>query len=197
MKRCPNCKTEYTDDYMYCAACGASLQSEPTNVVLRKNNAKIVTVILAIIAIAGIVGSLYFYGQYQFYSNEYFSAYWSYQDELSEMQAELDTYKEEFGYIEELFGFGSENYFAEQGVVVLSLSEGAQPLEICFKKNGSVSYHIDEAYEDGISARWSEDGFSDNKVDIILTPKAVGVYQVSFTNKTNDDHFNVLTIVTE
>lgn len=90
------------------------------------------------------------------------------------------------------YGFASRDYYAEQGVIVLSKSAGSKSVGIICNLDTTVSFITSD---NGISCEWGT--FNDNRGPISIKPVSKGYHTISFTNKKNNDSFKILVIVTD
>lgn len=93
--------------------------------------------------------------------------------------------------LQELYGYGSENYYAMQSVVVLQKGE-SKKVTVFYDLSGTVSMSASS----GISYDWSGE-WSQHKTQVIITGNSTGYYPLKFTNKKNSDSFEILVIVTD
>ncbi len=108
--------------------------------------------------------------------------------DLEQAQLELDK----LGGLQEAYGYGSENYYSEQCVVVLQRSKSKE-VTIYGYLNGTYSARCSAS---GISWEWSRK-WSDHKTQATVTGNTAGFYTVKMTNDQNDDSFEILVIVIE
>lgn len=104
-------------------------------------------------------------------------------------EKEMDTL---LGKLKRGYGFGSQNYYAEQGVLVLSKSGGSKSIGIFFGISGTAYTHKSGS---GISCEWGK--FVNSRSALTIKPITKGYYTITFTNNQNDDTFDVLVIVTD
>lgn len=108
-----------------------------------------------------------------------------------EWAAMLEAERGRFDGLQELYGYGSENYYAEQSVVVLQKGESKE-ITVFYDLSGTVSMSAGS----GISYEWSREWLQ-HKTQVIVTGNSTGYYPLKFTNKQNSDSFEVLVIVTD
>lgn len=108
-----------------------------------------------------------------------------------EWAAMLEAERGRFDGLQELYGYGSENYYAEQSVVVLQKGESKE-ITVFYDLSGTVSMSAGS----GISYEWSREWLQ-HKTQVIVTGNSTGYYPLKFTNKQNSDSFEVLIIVTD
>lgn len=109
-------------------------------------------------------------------------------NDIVEMQMELEQYDG----LEELYGYGSENYYAEERVVIMKTS-ASRDLMIYANINGKIRFHGPGA---GISCKWGE-WAGGHRIPLTITGNSEGVYTIKFTNDKNSDSFEILVIVTD
>ena len=145
MKQCPMCKTTFEDSRLFCPECGARLvdilkqaeEKKKENVtktttqetkevqknvteqkVIIKETGKAAKVILSVLLVIAIGMVLIFYYELRNYEDKYYDE-WSENIELSN---ELDRTKaklEKYSDLEGVYGYSSENFYAEKAVFVL------------------------------------------------------------------------------
>ncbi len=115
---------------------------------------------------------------------------------IETLQPDADNYAR---IIQELAGsliaYGSENYYAETGLVVMSLSEQTTQFYLEAKWEESVTVNVSwtgDAAEVNFCGEWNGD-----RTQMIVTAKAVGASVATFTNSVDDATFKVLILVTE
>lgn len=117
-------------------------------------------------------------------------------DDQKHLSERAEAAEEELSFLLSMlkqgYGFGSQDYYAEKGVVVLSKSGGSQSIGIISKLYTTVYFR---GSDNGISCEWGE--FHNNRVPITITPVSTGCHTVSFTNDANRDSFDILVIVTD
>lgn len=109
-------------------------------------------------------------------------------NDMVQLQMELDK----LGGIQNLYGYGSANYYAEESVVVLRESESK---EITIYANLAGTYYK-RSSSSGITSEWSK-AWSAHRTQVTITGNSAGYYTIQFTNDQNSDSFDVLVIVTE
>lgn len=109
-------------------------------------------------------------------------------NDFVEMQMELEQYDG----LEKLYGYGSENYYAEERVVIMKTS-ASRDLMIYANINGKIRFDGPGA---GISCKWGE-WAGGHRIPLTITGNSEGVYTIKFTNDKNSDSFEILVIVTD
>jgi len=104
-------------------------------------------------------------------------------------ERELDAL---LGKLNSSYGFGSRDYYAERGVVVLSKTGGAKTVGIISNLNTTIYFSRSDK---GISCEWGS--FKDGRCPITIKPVSEGYHTITFTNKKNSDSFKILVIVTD
>lgn len=90
------------------------------------------------------------------------------------------------------YGFGSQNYYAEKGVVVLSKSGGSKSVGIiCNLSTTTFSRTSDK----GITCEWGST--VGNRCPVTIKAVSKGYHTIKFTNEANSDSFEILVIVTD
>lgn len=182
----------------------------------------IVAVILFLIAAAAVLTAFYFYNEANDYQFNYqlmkwelstaksklenaeseLEAYTYYKDIYEAAEKELSTTKAvlemtegeliKLGELVGVYGYGSENYYAEKAAVVLKKSE-SRKLTIYATYQSSYTCTL-RASDAGISCGW--DGqFSGGKATVTITGKSEGFYTILFTNDQGSDSFELLVVV--
>ena len=200
MNQCPLCKITFPDEQVFCSECGAKLvpvqqeqkreekeQKDPKPA--KAKSAKAPVIVLAVLLIAALVGDGYFYSQTSNYRDRYWAANGNLrrtETELKEAEAELERYSDLSG----VYGYASDNYYADKSVLVIKESETAS-VTIHFGYTGSLSM---KASSGSISGEWSD--WSDTStITASFTGESAGFYTVNFTNNQNDESFDILIIV--
>lgn len=133
------------------------------------------------------------------------------ESELKQAQSELEATKldleaaqfslevtqselEKLSDLQGLYGYGSENYYAEQSVVVLKENESKEVAIYCTIYNESL-YRTNSSYS-GISSVWGKE-WSEHKIQLTITGKLAGFYTIKFTLEKSSDSFEILVIVLE
>ena len=148
MNQCPLCKITFPDEQVFCSECGAKLvpvqqeqkkeekeQKDPKPA--KAKSAKAPVIVLAVLLIAALVGDGYFYSQTSNYRDRYWAANGNLrrtETELKEAEAELERYSDLSG----VYGYASDNYYADKSVLVIKESETAS-VTIHFGYTGSLS----------------------------------------------------------
>lgn len=158
-----------------------------------------VWIAVALLAVAAALFCLY---QWQTAEKARAQAQASYEDkcdEMAELEEELEEKLEKaeeelesFGTLTDLFGYGSETYYAKTPVLVLEAGGSDGKIPIYFGKNGTVRFS--RSSEDIVS-RWSSE-WEDNWTDVLVTPSdSAGCYTIHFTNDEDSAQFDVLVVV--
>lgn len=111
---------------------------------------------------------------------------------LDEVEAELG---ELLALLDSGYGFGSTDYYASKGVVVVQpySSESVTIYESAVGDT-TFTYHT-PGY--GFSCQWDNESFSGGRNSVTITGEEPGYYILSFTNDRNSDAFDILVIVTD
>lgn len=112
---------------------------------------------------------------------------------LSSAEQRLEKYSE----LEKVFGRASDDYFADQAVLVLKENGADGKITVCWNKsNEENAAAILATSNKDIRADW-EGKFNENThlADVIVTPGKAGIYRLYFSNKLDDDKFEVLVVV--
>ena len=207
MKKCSACCSEFTDDRLFCSKCGKKLEdwTEPTpeNTVSsgRKHKSKqeservpklssfrlsvLSNVILSILTVAFFLAAVSFCGQLNHLREKEKSA----RLELEQVKSELERYDG----LGEVYRYGSENYYADQSVVILRKGESKEAVIYANEPEDTV---FSMKTDTGVTSKWSQK-WVDNKTRITITGDSIGHYTILFTNDQNSDSFEILVIVAE
>ena len=153
---------------------------------------------LALAVLVLLAAALVFLYQWQETEKDLSRAEASYQkkcDEVERLEEELDEAEEKlgsFGELTELFGYGSNTYYAGTPVLELKAGGSQGKIPIYFGLNGTVRF---EASSGDIDGEWSRE-WEDNWTDVLVTPGSKsGCYTIHFTNEENSAEFDVLVVV--
>ena len=179
MKFCTNVKCEshlrhiaYQDDQMFCPDCGELLK--------KKRQISVSVIVLAVIACFLVVFLLRVV-------NSNSEMVQRLQSEKDALQVERDTLRDQLPW------HGSENYYAAEGQVNLSLSDDSErSIKIYYGINGTVRWKSSD--NSGLTCKWTD--FENNYTDLILLPHKVGEYVITLTNNQNDDTCIITVTVT-
>lgn len=117
------------------------------------------------------------------------------QSKLRNAQSELKDAQRELEKVSDLidrYGYGSERYYADKSVVVLSVN---QTKDIPIYANMDATLYYTLSNSSGISGKWSQE-WSDHKTTMQITGRSAGYYTVEFTTDADSTSFEVLVIVT-
>ena len=95
-----------------------------------------------------------------------------------------------------MYGHASDDYYADQPVLVLKEDGPAGRITVCWKKSSEENATALLASNKGITAEWA--GEFDEKThlaDVVVTPGKAGSYFLYFSNQLDDDKFQVMVIV--
>ncbi|MBQ9349362.1 MAG: hypothetical protein IJT94_18835 [Oscillibacter sp.] len=187
MKFCANVKCEshlrhiaYQDDQMFCPDCGELLK--------KKRQISVSVIVLAVIACFLVV----FLFRVVNSNSEMVQRVEDIQDELNNAEEKLDALQREKDALQverdtlqdQLPWHGSENYYAAEGQVNLSLSDDSErSIKIYYGINGTVRWKSSD--NSGLTCKWTD--FENHYTDLILLPHKVGEYVITLTNNQNDD----------
>lgn len=112
-------------------------------------------------------------------------------------QAQLDWAMAEFELkkfdgLQGLYGYGSDNYYAQQSVVVLQEFESK---EVTIYGNLGGTYSAKRS-GNGITWEWSRE-WEGHKTQATITGNSVGYYTINMSNDQSSDSFEILVIVTD
>lgn len=126
---------------------------------------------------------------------EVYDSYLDKADQVWELQKQVEALTEEaatFDSLRELYGYGSETYYAGAPVLVLEAGGEDGRLPIYFGLSGTVSMKRSDS---AITTAWSQE-WADDWTDVIVTPSdSAGFYTIHFTNDQDSSAFDVLVIV--
>lgn len=126
---------------------------------------------------------------------EVYDSYLDKADQVWELQKQVEALTEEaatFDSLRELYGYGSETYYAGSPVLVLEAGGEDGRLPIYFGLSGTVSMKRSDS---AITTAWSQE-WADGWTDVIVTPSdSAGFYTIHFTNDQDSSAFDVLVIV--
>ena len=126
---------------------------------------------------------------------EVYDSYLDKADQVWELQKQVEALTEEaatFDSLRELYGYGSETYYAGSPVLVLEAGGEDGRLPIYFGLSGTVSMKRSDS---AITTAWSQE-WADDWTDVIVTPSdSAGFYTIHFTNDQDSSAFDVLVIV--
>lgn len=126
---------------------------------------------------------------------EVYDSYLDKADQVWELQKQVEALTEEaatFDSLRELYGYGSETYYAGAPVLVLEAGGEDGCLPIYFGLSGTVSMKRSDS---AITTAWSQE-WADDWTDVIVTPSdSAGFYTIHFTNDQDSSAFDVLVIV--
>ena len=112
---------------------------------------------------------------------------------LENVEQRLEKYSE----LEKVFGRASDDYFADQSVLVLKENGAEGKITVCWNKSSeeNASAILSSSNKD-IEAKW-ESNFNENThlANVVVTPSKAGIYRLYFSNKIDDDKFEVLVVV--
>ena len=118
--------------------------------------------------------------------------------QLSDGSSRLEAAEGELAELIDLlsagYGFGSRDYYASQGVVVVS-QYGSKSVNIYENVPGATFTFHTPGY--GFGCQWVGDSFIDGRNSVSISGSTPGYYTLSFTNDYNSDAFDILVIVTE
>ena len=122
-------------------------------------------------------------------------------DELDSMLADIGAKADGYDLIcqaaeEHGFGYGSENFRVDSGVIVVSMQD-ADPAELTLWTTWETGATVYMNYDSKVvTLDFASDEWNDT-VGVTVQPNSVGTCVATFTNTENDEAFNVLIIVTE
>lgn len=130
-------------------------------------------------------------------------------EELAHVSEELDAVAEEgteyadaavllmdlLEYIgsEESWGYCTENFHADKGIMVIDRMSGKQELRIFSTYYTTFTFEVSD--DSVIDAQWSDKEWTEKETQIYITPKDYGICTVTLTNELYDNSFSVLVIV--
>ena len=121
---------------------------------------------------------------------------------LETVTAERDEYEEiselfidllDYIASEDSWGYCTENFHADKGIMVMDLSKGTQELRIFSTYYTTFTFEIDDTSV--INAKWADKEWTEKETQILVTPVEYGITTITLTNKLYTNSFKVLVIV--
>ena len=121
---------------------------------------------------------------------------------LETVTAERDEYEEiselfidllDYIASEDSWGYCTENFHADKGIMVMDLSKGTQELRIFSTYYTTFTFEIDDTSV--INAKWADKEWTEKETQILVTPVDYGITTITLTNKLYTNSFKVLVIV--
>lgn len=130
-------------------------------------------------------------------------------EELAEVNEELDAVSEagaeyadmalllvellEYIGSEDSWGYSTENFHANKGIMVIDRMSGEQTLRVFSTYYATFTFEIED--ESVISAKWSDKEWTEKETQIYITPLDYGITTMTISNDLYDNAFDVLVIV--
>ena len=139
-----------------------------------------------LIIIVGVIATIFF-----------FSSNKKLEEEISAAEANkvvLDMQSKVYNNIDTHYGYASGEFYANKPIVVLRGSGATEVLRIYWEKNGEIGLTAKRVDTDALEVKWGDD---DGKwASFVITSKiSKGYRTIRFTNKANNEAFEVLVIV--
>ena len=94
---------------------------------------------------------------------------------------------------EDSWGYCTENFHADKGIMVIDRMGGKQELRIFSTYYATFTFEVSD--DSIIEAKWSDKEWTEKETQIYITPKDYGISTVTLTNDLYDNSFSVLVIV--
>lgn len=110
--------------------------------------------------------------------------------------SEKQEYSEELLAViasEKSWGYASENFHADKGIMVIDRFGGIQELK--FFSTYYTTFSLENSNPNVVIAKWSDDEWVTKETSINITPVSSGYATLTFTNELYDNSFKVLIIV--
>ncbi len=123
-------------------------------------------------------------------------------EELALAIEDRDLYEEASGILYELlefmktedsWGYCTENFHADKGIMVIDRMSGKQELRIFSTYYATFTFEVSDSSI--IDVKWSDKEWTEKETQIYITPKDYGIATVTLTNDLYDNSFSVLVIV--
>lgn len=116
------------------------------------------------------------------------------QTALNTTQASLDATQQELYKLGRgEYGYASENYHADRGIITLKPNETGN-FSIYGAYPAPATYFLHSSDSDGLEINWNQQ-WNGNLTGVIVTARLPGSYVLTFTNSENSETFEVLIVV--
>ncbi|MBR2041168.1 MAG: hypothetical protein IJ945_02230 [Oscillospiraceae bacterium] len=99
----------------------------------------------------------------------------------------------DFMKTEDSWGYCTENFHADKGIMVIDRMSGKQELRIFSTYYATFTFEVSN--DSVIDVKWSDKEWTEKETQIYITPKDYGIATITLTNDLYDNSFSVLVIV--
>lgn len=209
---CPDCGSKLVPVPQEKEKKGQSQEATKYTKTATSKSSKAVRIAFVVILIAALAGDIFFYSAYSNYSGMYWELWrenWQTDKDLQAAEEKLSTAEEMLDQVQKeqvqtkkeldslselsnLCSYGTDNYFADKYILVLSKSE-TKNVAIHWNGSGTMTRHDSDTGK--ATCKWADDWTDNTTIDVIVTGQSSGYSILTFTNDVDDDTFNVLVIV--